>query len=61
MKAPVKSNDGNMRITGDKAMDLALLRLASLLAEIAESQQGLDGENKNGECKDGEKRHISHQ
>jgi len=57
MEDSTKSNDDNVRITRDVATDLALLRLASILAEIAESRQTLD----DGECENGNGRNISHQ
>ena len=55
MEDPTKSNDDNIRITGDVATDLALLRLVSILAEIAESQQTLD----DAECENESKRKLS--
>ena len=54
MEDPTKSNDDNIRITGDWATDLALLRLVSILAEIAESRQTLD----DAECENGSKRKL---
>jgi len=57
MKASAKSSDDNIRITGDVVTDLALLRLASLLAEIAESPQTLD----DAECENGSKRKLPNQ
>ena len=57
MEDSTKSNDDNIRITGDVATDLALLRLVSILAEIAESRQTLD----DAECENGSKRKLPNQ
>ena len=54
MEDSKKSNDDNIRITGDVATDLALLRLVSILAEIAESRQTLD----DAKCENGSKRKL---